>query len=106
MTEFIYKNVPKDALIWLYREIKELRLSIKKQELISKYNSYVVYDYEPFCSDDYKIHITISGNESSILYLQYKIEERGRALLHLGKCVSATCDKSLIHELEQIPGRR
>ena len=55
------KNVNKDIIGWLEDIIEENYSRIEKKEWKSKYNSYVVYDYEPFCTDGFEINITISS---------------------------------------------
>ena len=42
------KNVDKNILGWFEDIIDENKCKIERKEWKSKYNSYVVYDYEPF----------------------------------------------------------
>jgi hypothetical protein len=40
---------------------------VDKTSYRSTYNSYVVYDYEPFCSDGFKLEIIVSGTDKNTL---------------------------------------
>ena len=44
-----FKNIDKDIVEWLEDIAEENNCRIEKKEWKSKYNSYVIYDYEPFC---------------------------------------------------------
>ena len=55
------KNVNKDILDWLEDIIEENNSRIERKEWKSKYNSYVVYDYEPFCTDGFEINLVITS---------------------------------------------
>jgi len=62
---------------WIKALILENNCIILKMEWRSKYNSYVIYDYEPFCSDGYQIEITIDSiNPVYMEYVQYEIAKR------------------------------
>ena len=54
-------NIPKELISWLEDIIYENNCCIEKKEWKSKYNSYVVYGYEPFCSDGFEINIVVSS---------------------------------------------
>ena len=62
-----FKNVSKDLLPWLENLAWECRCKIEKKEWKSKYNNYVIYDYEPFCSDGFEINITLSSRQDEYL---------------------------------------
>ena len=46
---------------------EENNCRIERKEWKSKYNSYVVYDYEPFCSEGFEINILLSSFEMPYL---------------------------------------
>ena len=50
--------------------------TISKIEWRSKYNSYVVYDYEPFCADGFNIAIDIDGSEEKLQFVEYLYKKR------------------------------
>ena len=52
-----FKNISKDIIPWLEQTALENNCLIDKKEWKSKYNSYVIYDYEPFCSDGFEINV-------------------------------------------------
>jgi len=43
----------KDVISFIGKVIDELNLKVFRTEWESKYNSYVVFDYEPYCVDGY-----------------------------------------------------
>ena len=59
------KNVDQNMLAWLEDVIEENNSRIERKEWKSKYNSYVVYDYEPFCTEGFEINLVISSIDSS-----------------------------------------
>ena len=62
-----FKNVTKELLPWLENLAWEYRCKIEKKEWKSKYNNYVIYDYEPFCSDGFEINVTLSSRANEYL---------------------------------------
>ncbi len=83
-----FKNVPKDILIWLEKVAVENNCRIEKKEWRSKYNSYVVYDYEPFCSDGFEISLTISSSSRQYLkFIQYLYENKLQNIEYLENCL-------------------
>lgn len=83
-----FKNVSKDILSWLEKIALENNCRIEKKEWISKYNSYVVYDYEPFCSDGFEISLTISSTSKNYLkFIQYLYENKLKTIEHLKNCL-------------------
>ena len=85
-TEF--KNVAKELLPWLENLAWEYRCKIDKKEWKSKYNNYVIYDYEPFCSDGFEINITISSRESEFLnFVRFLYENKLQTIKYLKNCL-------------------
>jgi len=83
-----FKNVSKDILPWLEKVALENNCRIEKKEWISKYNSYVVYDYEPFCSDGFEISLTISSSSKNYLkFIQYLYENKLKTIDYLKNCL-------------------
>ncbi|OGI01953.1 MAG: hypothetical protein A2Y25_03005 [Candidatus Melainabacteria bacterium GWF2_37_15] len=83
-----FKNVPKDILHWLEKISLENNCRIEKKEWRSKYNSYVVYDYEPFCSDGFEISLTISSTTRNYLkFIQYLYENKLKNIEYLENCL-------------------
>ena len=83
-----FKNISKDILPWLEKITLDNNCRIEKKEWISKYNSYVVYDYEPFCSDGFEISLTISSTSISYLqFIQYLYEDKIQTIEHLNSCL-------------------
>ncbi len=50
----------------VYHNIKEI-----KKEWRSRYSSYVVCDYEPFCPDGFEILVTVIGKKEDVLFTEY-----------------------------------
>lgn len=83
-----FKNVSKDVLPWLEKVALENNCRIEKKEWRSKYNSYVVYDYEPFCSDGFEISLTISATSRHYLkFIQYLYENKLKDIEYLENCL-------------------
>lgn len=83
------KNVNKDILCWLEDIIEENNSRIEKKEWKSVYNSYVVYDYEPFCTDGFEINLTlISHNMAYLNFIRYLYEEKINTIDYLNSCIS------------------
>ncbi|MCM1324102.1 MAG: hypothetical protein NC218_08065 [Acetobacter sp.] len=55
-----------------YKEIENILLEngvpILTREWMSKYNNYVVYDYEPFCIEGFKLRLAIDTSTPQALF--------------------------------------
>ena len=67
------QHLSKDYLLSLAEENK---CNVIKTEWRSSYNSYVVYDYEPFCSDGFNITVHIDGSTENLQYVEYLFNKR------------------------------
>ena len=84
-----FKNVSKELLPWLENLAWECRCKIERKEWKSKYNNYVIYDYEPFCSDGFEINITISSIRSEYLnFIRYLYENKIQKIGYLNACMA------------------
>ena len=84
------KNVDKDNVLWLEDIIDENNGRIERKEWKSKYNSYVVYDYEPFCTDGFEINFVISAHDDAYLkFIKYLYEEKINTIEFLNNCINA-----------------
>ena len=82
------KNVNKDILAWLEEVVEENNSRIERKEWKSKYNSYVTYDYEPFCSDGFEINVLVSAVDMSYLnFLKYLYNEKINTIDYLNNCI-------------------
>lgn len=82
------KNIDKNIVYWLEDVINENNGCVERKEWKSKYNSYVVYDYEPFCSDGFEINLLISSFDSSYLdFIKYLYDEKINTIEYLKTCV-------------------
>lgn len=83
------KNINKDILDWLEDIIDENNARIEKKEWKSKYNSYVVYDYEPFCTDGFEINLVITSyNPAYLKFIKYLYDEKVSTIEYLNNCIS------------------
>lgn len=81
-------DVKQDLLKWLENIIVENNCKIEKKEWKSKYNNYVIYEYEPFCSDGFSINILISSNSyEHINFVRYLYENKVNVLNYLERCL-------------------
>lgn len=83
-----FKNVPKELIPWLENIAWEYRCKIDKKEWKSKYNNYVIYDYEPFCADGFEINITLCSRQDEYLnFVRYLYEEKLQTIGYLKACL-------------------
>ncbi len=82
------RNVNKEVIDWLENIVDENNARIERKEWKSKYNSYVVYDYEPFCTDGFEINLTVTSfNESYLHFIKYLYEEKLNMIEYLNNCI-------------------
>ncbi len=82
------KDVNKDIVAWLEDLAEEINCRVDRKEWKSKYNSYVVYDYEPFCSDGFEINMFLSSTSKPHLnFLKYLYDNKISTLKYLDSCV-------------------
>ena len=83
------KNVHKDIVDWLEDVAEENNCHIERKEWKSKYNSYVVYDYEPFCTDGFEINLVITSyNPAYLNFIKYLYDEKVSTIKYLNSCIS------------------
>ena len=83
------KNIDQNILPWLEDIIEENNSRIERKEWKSKYNSYVVYDYEPFCTEGFEINLVITSKEISYLnFIKYLYDEKVSTIEYLNNCVA------------------
>lgn len=86
-TEF--KNVGRDFLPWLENLALEYRCKIEKKEWKSKYNNYVIYDYEPFCADGFEINLTLSSRQVEYLnFVRFLYDNKIQTIKYLKTCLT------------------
>ncbi len=91
------KNINKDFIDWLEDVAEENNCRIERKEWKSKYNSYVVYDYEPFCSEGFEINILLSAFDISYLnFIKYLYNEKLSTIEYLENCVKIPTIKNYI----------
>ena len=82
-----FYNVPKELLAWFDEIVTENNCCIEKKEWKSKYNSYVIYDYEPFCSDGFEINVVISSiSLNNVGFIKYLYTKKRKTLDFLERC--------------------
>lgn len=83
-----FGNVSKDILPWLEDVAFENNCKVERKEWKSKYNSYVIYDYEPFCSDGFEINLVISSfSREHLDFLNYLYENKINTIEYLNSCI-------------------
>lgn len=83
-----FNNVSRDVIDWFEYTAEENNCRIEKKEWKSKYNSYVTYDYEPFCSDGFEINVLVSAVDMSYLnFLKYLYNEKINTIDYLNNCI-------------------
>ncbi len=83
-----FKDVNKDLSEWLEAVAEENNCRIEKKEWKSKYNSYVVYDYEPFCSEGFEINMVLSSHDINYLnFVEFLYDAKIRRVEYLKNCM-------------------
>ena len=83
-----FRNVNKEILAWFEDLALENNCKIERKEWKSKYNSYVIYDYEPFCCEGFEINLVLSSNSYEHLYfLNYLYKNKLNTIDFLNSCV-------------------
>lgn len=84
-----FRNVSKEIIPWLENLADEYHCKIEKKEWKSKYNNYVIYDYEPFCSDGFEINITLSSFENEFLnFIRFLYDNKIQTIGYLKNCLT------------------
>ena len=92
------KNISKDIVNWVEDVAEENNCKIERKEWKSKYNSYVVYDYEPFCSEGFEINILLSSFDISYLnFIKYLYNEKLSTIEYLDNCIKIPAIKNYSH---------
>ena len=97
MTHSLEIEVPdKKVLDDLINLVGQENASIEKVEWKSKYNSYVVYDYEPFCSDGFGIHVNIvSSDKNTLEFIKYLYDKKQKELELIKTCYELSTKNKL-----------
>ena len=67
---------------------KQLEFNNLSKEIVPWHNSYVIYDYEPFCSDGFEINLVVSSNSREHLeFLKYLYDNKINTIEYLNNCV-------------------
>ena len=89
--KFVYefKNVEKELLPWFESIVYENNSIVEKKEWCSRYNSYVIYDYEPFCSEGFDITVVVSSRSRAYLeFIKYLYDNKISLISYLNKCIA------------------
>ena len=82
-----FRKVEKEKVNTIKNLALENNCRIEKTLWTSKYKSYIVYEYEPLCSDGFIIDIVITSSSKYYLkFVKYLVEKMERNLEHLEKC--------------------
>ena len=86
-----FKNISRDIIDWFEYVAEENNCRIEKKEWKSKYNNYVIYDYEPFCSEGFEINVLLSSIDTSYLnFVKFLYNEKINTLEYLNNCIKST----------------
>ncbi len=89
------KNINRNLVDWLENIADEHNCRMERKEWKSKYNSYVVYDYEPFCSEGFEINMLLSSIDISYLnFIKYLYTEKLNTIEYLNNCVKISAIKN------------
>ena len=83
-----FKNISKNIIDWFENIAEENNCHIEKKEWKSKYNNYVIYDYEPFCSEGFEINVLLSSIDMTYLnFVKFLYDEKINTLNFLNNCI-------------------
>lgn len=74
---------------------KENGIKIECLAWQSKYNSYVVYDYEPFCAEGFIVNYQILGDMNKLKFLKAIIDKAINQRSFLEKCLQKQSAKAI-----------
>lgn len=67
----------KEMIERIISELNDSRIKIARTQWQSKYNNYIIYDYEPFCNEGFKLAIDIDcSNETMARYASFVLTQR------------------------------
>ena len=90
------KNINKNIVDWVEDIAEENNCRVERKEWKSKYNSYVVYDYEPFCSEGFEINLILSSIDiSNLNFIKYLYNEKRSTIEYLDNCVKIPAIKGV-----------
>ena len=73
---------------WVDQLVKDAGGHKARTEWRSRYNSYVVFDYEPWCTDGFDIFLVITASSQEKLdFIAHLYNKRIEAIKHLNRCV-------------------
>ena len=76
----------------LHNEIENLIASnggtIKSTVWQSTHNSYVCYEYKPFCPDGFSIKITVDGDDNTLKFISTLVSDRLKTVKFLNSCLA------------------
>lgn len=82
-----FKVPNKATLEYLSELVSRENAVVERVEWKSNYNSYVVYDYEPFCSDGFTISATVTSSDKNTLrFIKYLYDKKQSELELLKNC--------------------
>jgi len=92
------KNINRNIVDWVEDIAEENNCKVERKEWKSKYNNYVVYDYEPFCSEGFEINLLLSSFDISYLnFIKYLYNEKISTIEYLNSCVKNNVIKNYSH---------
>ena len=85
---FEFLDVNHNLLLWLENIVNENNCKIERKEWKSKYNNYVIYEYEPFCPEGFTINVLISSfSFEYINFVRYLYDLKIKMINHLERCI-------------------
>ena len=68
---------------------QETGLTVVGTAYQSKYNTYVVYDYEPFCAEGFLYQVTLRGEKNYLEFTKRNLEKTIQDMQMLERCYKA-----------------
>ena len=85
---FEFLDVNHNLLLWLENIVNENNCKIERKEWKSKYNNYVIYEYEPFCPEGFTINVLISSfSFEYINFVRYLYDLKIKMINHRERCI-------------------
>lgn len=87
--QIVVNNCENEEVInYINTTVYALNGSIENEFWQSKYNNYTVYDYEPFCPEDFKFVIALKEDNVHNDFILFYLTQRLNNIEHLEKCLS------------------
>lgn len=84
----IYDCTNYDIIERIYNVIYSNNGKIESEQWVSKYNDFVIYDYEPACAVGYKLIIELKSELIHNDFILFQLNQQFKNVEHLERCLT------------------